>query len=173
MITKYDPQNRDAEGRYLKDEWTEYGDIGRKFGGKEFTYQEYAKIEEKHIQAVLLFMECLGIDSLKVIKLEFKGKKPDKVTVEGRDIYNNIFYSKETIVFIIQSVLRYKFWCALEAEGMRVRFEYDYYMNLACFLPCADTIKKIEEMGLFVEKSTLEFLFDEDEMQHVPAAILQ
>ena len=160
-ITKYDPKNRDKNRVYLKGEWTEYGDIGKIFEGKELTYEEYVKVEWAYIQAVLFFMDCLDINSLKIISLEQVGKKVQDIDVDGNVIKNNVFYEKEMVVFIIRSILRYRFWCMLEAEGMRVRFDFDYYMTLGCIMPSADTIKKIERLGLFVEKSGLEFLFDE------------
>ena len=84
QITKYNPKNRDKDGIYLKDEWTEYSDIGKIFEGKELAYEEYEKVEEKHIQAVLLFMECMNIDALKVIYLEKYGKRPKSVTIDGK-----------------------------------------------------------------------------------------
>ena len=48
QITKYDPKNRDEHNRYLKDEWTEYGDIGNLFDGKKLTFAEYFNIESKY-----------------------------------------------------------------------------------------------------------------------------
>ncbi len=164
-ITKYDPKNRNELGYYLKDEWTEYGDIGRSFDGKIFTYEEYVIVEDAYIQAVLLFMDCLEIDSLKVISLEdTHGKNPESISVESIKIKNNEYYKKEMIIFIIKSILRYKLWCKLESENMRVDFGYDYYMGLACSKLCMSTIKKIEnELGLFVEKIGCEIIFDDDE----------
>jgi hypothetical protein len=43
-VTKYDPENRDAEGNYLIDEWTSFSDVGRTFSGKELTEQEYFQV---------------------------------------------------------------------------------------------------------------------------------
>ena len=163
QITKYDPKNRDADRVYLKDEWTDYSCIGKSFEGKELTYEDYLKVEDAYIQAVLLFMKCLDLDSLKVISLEKNGKNPNSVTLEGIKIKNNTFYPKEKIVFIIRSILRFKFWCMLETENMRVKFGYDYYMMIGCTMPCATTIAQIEGIGLFVEPRGREFLFDEED----------
>ena len=163
QITKYDPRNRDTDGVYLKDEWTDYSCIGQTFEGKVLTLEDYVKAEDAYIQAVLLFMQCLGIDSLKVISLEKYGKSPKSVSAEGVRIKNNTFYPKEKITFIIKSILRCKFWCMLEAENMRVRFDYDYYMGLACTMPCASTIAQIERLGLFVEESKRELIFRDEE----------
>jgi hypothetical protein len=32
-VTKYDPSNRDTEGRYLAEEWTMYAQVGHEIGG--------------------------------------------------------------------------------------------------------------------------------------------
>jgi hypothetical protein len=32
-VTKYDPSNRDTEGRYLAEEWTIYARVGHEIGG--------------------------------------------------------------------------------------------------------------------------------------------
>ena len=163
QITKYDPQNRDADGVYLKDEWTGYGDIGRIFEGKVLTLEDYVKAEEMYIKAVLFFMKCLDIDTLKVISLEQYGKSPKSVTAEGVRIKNNTFYAKEKIAFIIKSILRCKFWCMFESENIRIRFDYNYYMRLACTMPCTSTIAQIELLGLFVQESKRELIFRDEE----------
>jgi hypothetical protein len=163
QITKYDPQNRDENNRYLKDEWTEYSDIGKVFEGKKLTYKDYVKVEKIYIKAVLLFMECAHLDALKVIYLEKNGKRPKSIVVDGIKIKNNNYYPKKMIVFIIQSILRCKFWCILETENMRVKFDYDYYMTIGCTIYCSKAIEKIQEMGLFVKTDKLEYLFEQVE----------
>ena len=163
QITKYDPKNRDENRVYLKDDWTEYGDIGQTFDGKKLTFAEYLEVEAKYIQAVLLFMECLGIDTLKVTDLIYRARLRKKALIDGKMIIEGTHYNYEMIAFLIQSMLRDKFDCMLEAENMRVRFCYDYYMVLACSMPCPSTIKQIENMGLFVEKTGREFLFEEED----------
>ena len=163
QITKYDPKNRDADGIYLKDEWTDHSDIGQIFEGKQLTFAEYLAIETKYIQAVLLFMECLGIETLKVTKLIHRARYQKKALIDGKRIINDTYYNYEMITFLIQSMLRNKFGCILESENMRVRFYDDYYMTLGCTMPCSSTIKQIENMGLFVEKKGRESLFDEED----------
>ncbi len=48
-VTKYDPKNRDHNGWYVKDEWTDYSDIGKSFEGKRLTFWEYFNVESKYI----------------------------------------------------------------------------------------------------------------------------
>jgi nucleoside-triphosphatase len=48
-VTKYDPAFRDRAGRYLREEWTSVGDIGRSFGGVVLTREEYRRVEVAHV----------------------------------------------------------------------------------------------------------------------------
>src|SRR5476651_1262643 len=91
-ITKYNPQYRDDSGAYLKNEWTCYSEIGKTFEGKIFTFEEYLKIENAYIQAVLLFMECLNLDSLRISCLEKNGRRPKKFIADNKlEIVNNSY----------------------------------------------------------------------------------
>ena len=143
QITKYDPENRDATGVYLKNEWTDYGEVGRTFDGKKLTFAEYLEVEAKYIQAVLLFMECLDIDSLKVIKLIHRARYQKKALIDGKKIINDTYCNYEMIVFLVQAVLRNKVGCMLALDDkMYVHFGWDYYMYIGSSKACKSTIKK-------------------------------
>lgn len=152
-ITKYNPQYRDDRGAYLKSEWTCYSDIGKTFEGKTFTLTEYLKIEDAYIQGVILFMECLNLDSLRISCLEKNGRRPKKFIADNKlEIVNNSYVNKENIIHIIQLILRNEIWCKLKTKAMYVHFGYDFYMYIGSIKPCDSIIKKIELSGLFVEK---------------------
>ena len=162
-VTKYNPKNRDHNGWYTKDEWTRYNDIGEIFEGQMLTEAEYVKIEDAYIQAVLLFVECLSIDGLTIVGLECIERRRKTTKIDRIIIKNNKFYPKKALSIIVQSILRNKFWCKLEYDDtMYVHFGWDYYMYVSSAKACKATIKKIEAMGLFVEKFRSPY-FDEDE----------
>ena len=163
QITKYDPQNRDVNRVYLKDEWTDFSDIGKIFDGKELTFTEYLGIETKYIQTVMFFMECLGISSLKVTKLVYRARYKKNALIDGVKVVNDTYYSYEMIAFIIQSILRNKFDCMLANNDMWVQFDWDYYMTIGCLRPCELAIAKTKEIGLFVEKEDPVYFFEDDE----------
>ncbi|WP_156889912.1 hypothetical protein [Planococcus lenghuensis] len=53
-MTNYNPQNRDASGRYmLLNEWTSVSDVGKTFDGRVFSMAQYVETEEKHIKALI------------------------------------------------------------------------------------------------------------------------
>ncbi len=118
-----------------------------------FTFEEYLKAENAYIQAVLLFMGCLNLDSLKISCLEKNGRQSKKFIAENKlTIVNNSYVNKEDIIQIIQLILRNEIWCKLEAKEMYVHFGYDFYMYIQSSESCNSVIKKIESMGLFVEE---------------------
>lgn len=152
-ITKYNPLYRDDKGDYTKDEWTSYSDIGKTFQGKILTLEEYLKIEKAYIQAVLLFMKCLNLTLLRISCLEKDGRRPKKITTDNNiEIINNQDVNAETIKHIIQLILRDKIWCKFKAKDLQVRFGHDFYMLIRSLKSCDFTIKKIEQIGLFVEE---------------------
>lgn len=153
-ITKYDPQYRDHRGFYLKDEWIDYSDIGETFEGKTLTFEEYLKTEVAYIQAVLLFMQDLNIDSLRISRLINDGRTRKKVITDDKiELINNTYVNKERITYIIQLILRNKLGCKFKAKEMYVEFGWDFYMFIGSIRrPSNSTIEKIEQMGLFVEQ---------------------
>jgi|SRR3990172_864955 len=153
-ITKYDPKCRDNRGAYLRNEWTFYYDLGKSFDGKEFRINEYLKIENAYIHAIVLFMECLNVNSLKITDLEQSGIRPEKILAMGGFdcITNNGYVAKDQIAALVKLILRNVIWCKLESNGMYVHFAYDYYMYIGSEKLCESALKKIERMELYVEK---------------------
>ena len=134
-ITKYNPQNRDAHGIYLLDEWTAYSEIGKIIQGKKFTYEEYIKIENAYVFAIMVLMQCNDIEALTITSLEknIKFDKSDPHVPEAmRHTFqcaaNGLTLDKGMIDSISRLVLREKLWCKLESKNMFVHFGWDYYM---------------------------------------------
>lgn len=156
-ITKYNPKNRDFNGAYLKKEWISYSEIGKVFENKKFMVEDYLKIENAYIQAIILFMECLNINYLRIVALQ-KKIKPEKnefYSFSMINAYNSFkkrqLISKELVIIIAKLALRENLWCKLEAEDMYVHFGYDYYMYIGSKNICKDAISKIEKSGLYAE----------------------
>lgn len=49
-ISKYNPQYRNEEGCYTKNEWTSYSDIGTIYEGRKFTKEEYLYVEKNIVK---------------------------------------------------------------------------------------------------------------------------
>lgn len=161
-VTKYNPQYRDEERRYTRDEWTDYSCVGLVINGKEVTYQEYEVVEQSYIQAVRLFLQYHDCNELILCHVE----KYDDQEFEERDIAcrglwsrisDGYIVSEKEIEAVVQMILRSYIWgellCSANKE-IAVRFGYDYYMyfnNVSGKLP-SELRAQIESMGLFVEE---------------------
>lgn len=159
-ITKYNPKNRNSNGVYLiKDEWTSYSEVGNTIDGKTFTYQEYLEVENSYVSSIIFFMECNNLENLRIAHLE------KSFTLDNKDTYlsenmkndfnvvkNGLDIDKNKIDSIARLVLREKLWCKFESKDMFVHFGWDYYMYIGSSKACEKSIKKIQELGLFVEE---------------------
>ncbi len=157
-ITKYNPSYRNASGSYQKNEWSSFTDIGKNFDNKQLTLNDYLLIEDAYIGAIVCFMECNHINTMRVTNLE-KQRLPEDRSSYSEEmvnalnlVANNIIADKETIKSIGRLILREAFWCKLKAKNMYVHFGYDYYMYIGSKNACNETVVKIEHSGLFVEE---------------------
>lgn len=166
-ITKYDPQYRDCNDAYIKNEWTSYSDIGKTFESTKFFFNEYIKIEDMYVSTIFSFMKCLNLDVLQVISLEKDlplQKDSDCSSLmldEISSIKNGDLINKKLIEIITRLTLREKLWCKLEVHDMYVHFGYDYYMYIGSSKACKSSIIKIEKWGLFVESYESPYLINE------------
>jgi hypothetical protein len=110
-ITKYNPQNRDANGAYLLNEWTSFSDIGKSFDGTILDESEYFKVEDKYIGSALFFLRETGvyqliISSLENIKYHFE---PGLKNLKQGQIFE-----LQDLEQLFRLVFREKIWCKFE-----------------------------------------------------------
>jgi hypothetical protein len=147
-VTKYDPSKRDAQGRYLADEWIMYSQVGQAFGGVVLTMEEYERTERAYINAALSMLDECGVESLRVRALENR----DRVRECSFDLYEDAVLSGDQLGEALRYLLREQFWCRLEADdGSFIHIGWDYYMYIG--LPCGASraILAAKAEGLFVE----------------------
>ncbi len=169
-VTKYNPEYRNEQGHYLKDEWTCYSEVGEKFNNYFLSTDEYLKIENLYVQSIVLFMQCNQIDSLKVMGRLEKRWNPaeDKNSIkEIIDLFNKVkegdLLNINQIKDLSRLALRNYIWCKLESDMMYVHFYFDYYMYIGSQRECEKIIKQIQKSGLFVEDFESPYLDDEKE----------
>lgn len=167
QITKYNPINRDENGKYLKDEWTSISDIGRKYNGVEFTLDDYLSVEQLYVDAVIGFMKGLNIQFLKVCKLEkrfslekisgfhqnFEDFHPKSMLDLFNSIKNDDILNTQQVEDVCKLILREHLWCELRDDEslLTIRFGYDYYMYINSLSECKNIIEQIAVSKLFVE----------------------
>lgn len=171
-MTKYDPAYRDELGRYTKNEWTEFCDIGHSFDGHVLTTEGYLRVEDAYVEAMRLLSERVGAE-------EFETKNwgiiPEQIVEPFRfgGFSSNIPciglgepVRLENLADVGRLLLRGGFWCILKHPHLEFHFGYDYYMRVWSDLDLGDAFRCIEQKGLFVEpldRACFEDLFEDDE----------
>ncbi|MFD1864202.1 hypothetical protein ACTL32_08765 [Planococcus sp. FY231025] len=148
-ITKYDPQNRDANGHYtLVDEWTSISDVGKSFQGKILTMEQYLAIEGKYIQAVEMLLQKNGSSDIAIVDLENHTDETAMDLSEGKTISHNL------VSDLVKLILREKVWGRLVANNQfEIHFGYDYYMYFVGESLTDDIIEELRIInGLYVEE---------------------
>lgn len=158
-ITKYNPAYRDASGAYIKDEWISFSDVGKYYNDEIFSIQEYERVEQAYIQAIVKLMHFFGIDQLKCIYCWKPEKKLIDTTVpqEWVSVYDRIrrgsIISGNEIEVLLRLILRDYLVCKLAyRDQFFVHFGYDYYMYVGVPYDCASALQEIQKTGLFVEE---------------------
>lgn len=159
-ITKYDPLNRDIDGRYLDlEEWTCFSEVGTKV-----SMEEYQKQEEKYVHAITTFMAEMGLNRVYVMALE---QWSDEVgTQNANEFLSKIWVGKAVNVQEVRELakltLRNTIWCKLGyKKQFFIHFGYDYYMYIGASDECAKAKEIVKETGLFIEDFKSPYLSNE------------
>lgn len=144
-VTKYDPAFRDASGAYTKQDWTSFSDIGRVFGDRTLSREDYLRVESAYIDIAMGFIAEDGARSLCAIGVENHGGFAH-APKEGDVV------SSGDLAAVCRSILRDEYWCRLEADGRYLHFGYDFYLYVSVKNQCAGSIQAAAGLGLFVEE---------------------
>ena len=140
-----------------------------KFNGKEFTLDEYLRVEAAYINSVLKFMEESNVDSLRVLQLESDRLEEEKISplyekeFEKLILKEDAVLNKDEIHLICKMVLRNLIWCNLYSKEFFVHFGWDYYMYIGSNVNCLTAMKFTTNNGLFVERCTSPYFISEEE----------
>lgn len=162
-ITKYNPSNRDEYNVYSSDEWTAISDVGEEFSGVVFKLEEYLRVEELYVAAIIEMMECVGIKGLMVADLERYYETPritshhqiytEQMVQLYHTVSENQFVSGQVLRDLCKLILRELMGFRLIFEDkMFVHFGYDYYMYIGVNNVCKDAKDSIQASGLFIEE---------------------
>lgn len=159
-ITKYNPQYRDENGFYQKDDWTSISDVGKAYKGAVLTFDTYIRYENAYVDAIIQIMNANSTESLQVETLEKNSyfHCADLPGLQLRLCYDSLredlLLSTRDIQLVSRLALRNIIWCKLYGKQMFVHFGYDYYMYIGSKNRAASEVSAIEKAGLFVEDMT-------------------
>lgn len=146
-----------------KDEWLGISDIGKIYDGIKLTSQEYKRVEDAYVNAILEIIKYLNITNVK-IKNVYKcniGKE-----LKGRSSLRRKFYSKsilqtyqsvdehsvigqEDLCNLIRLELREDIGGLLYVPyRLKIFIGYDFMMGVHCSKALEPIFEKIEESGL-------------------------
>jgi hypothetical protein len=143
-VTKYDPAFRIGDGRYTRDDWTMFSQVGHERGGALLTVEEYERVEQAYLDSALSFLRESGVSSMIAQGVE-NAKGASSAPTEGASM------DLQALEGIMRGILRAEFWCRLEAPRAFVHFGWDYYMYVGVEGPCGLACELARSRGLFVE----------------------
>ncbi len=163
-ITKYNPMNRDEQGSYTQNEWTEFNQIGKVFNSKIFTFDEYINIENKYIDVVLYRIKELKIERLTLIGLNIYSTYDNNVYFDPEliQVINELDLFNGTICIRIDELPNYlklnfrdviNFDIVIDKTNI-ITFGYDFYMYYHTKITENEfnhINKFIHNIGLFVD----------------------
>ena len=161
-IVKYSPWNY-VNGSYIKDEWTDYSDIGKVFDDKLFTLEEYLLVEQKYVNVILTILDELHC---KYIRLDRWFKNDAEDIKESR--FPNVDYpllrfaqsqkrgnriDRVNIDKIIRLILRNYLGARLRNKKSKllIEFGWDFYMYVQCELKEKRLREIVEKEGLYLD----------------------
>lgn len=141
-ISKYNYKNRDMNGLYMKNEWTSYYDIGKRFNGKNLTQSDYIRCENNYINFCTILWDLNNKVQLNLKNIEAYLKEPPRIEISD----------EQTLKMIIRDILREKYWAKIEGKELFIHFGYDYYMYIGTNVK-TDIINKLaNESNLHCEE---------------------
>ena len=144
-IVKYRPEFYDEKGRYQKDEWTSFSDVGKEYEGRIVTMEEYTEIENRFISITHAILEEAGC---KYITLGYVYKSHHKRVKEGMRV------SASEIDYYLRLALRGKVFIVFINSSRGIQFDWseDYlYMHLFCRIPDDRLREIVESRGLYLD----------------------
>jgi hypothetical protein len=143
-LSKYDPAFRDAQGRYLRDEWIMASQVGHRFDGVALTEEAYRRVEDNYVAAVEAFLREAGVTALAVRGVENRGEVK-------LDFTDGTWLDVAGALTVVRDMLRERYWCRLESEHAFVHAGWDYYLYVGAPRACAGACDFARAKRLFVE----------------------
>lgn len=155
-ISKYNPLHRDVDGKYLKAEWTSISDIGKNFDSGKLTKEAYIKQERLYVDAVKILMNDFNVNHFELVDVEKCSYHQTPLdTFKEKEVWDslseNLIITKEDVDVVIQLILRETVWARLISEKLTIHFGYDFYVYAIADGELNETIKQIQQIGLYVE----------------------
>ena len=164
-IAKYNPSNY-ADGIYTVDEWTSMSDVGKCYHGIMFALEDYLKVEQQYLDAVLSILCATGCKYMSIQYLEADRNLVEEQIKSSKN-YNsdapllkslpklqvNKRIGLQEIDQIIRLNLREYIYAVLvnKKHQLKIEFGYDYYLRVCTALDDATLRSIVGGAGLFLD----------------------
>lgn len=173
-ITKYDPQNRNTQGEYLFDHWTEISDVGKILEGQLITEVEYLRIERDYINAVLEILKDQKQEYLRLVSFNKKRFEESlkinlsewfhELSFENIELFEDKKINIKEIPTVIKLNLRGYLDTTIEIiDKYYIQFGNDFYMYVGTPDLSQKAIAKINSTSVFIEEFQSPYYYPEVE----------
>lgn len=129
-LSKYDPKLRTPDGRYGRNEWTSFCDIGREFYDGVLTLSKYQETEDLYVAAIRSFLQTAGISGMVIDAFESTSEDKRDISqyLTPAESKNDCEVSIDVIDQIVRLCLREIVWVRLSGPNdTYLHFGYDFY----------------------------------------------
>ncbi|MNJ55425.1 hypothetical protein D3C77_509120 [compost metagenome] len=165
QVRKYPPLEQHQINKPKIPTWTSIVDIGQTFQGILFNEDEYLLTEDRHVEAVKIYMRSVQVQELEIhlfdklreeIFLEHAKRYPKCYSCELTDFYylleHGLTISGKQVEWIIRLGMREAISCQLRNRDLFfLNFSYDYYMDIGSTIICENAVKEIRHLGLYID----------------------
>lgn len=143
LVSKYDRAKRFGEVA----DWTSHEDVGKSFGGRVLTEEEYRRVEDLYVSAVEGASVALGAGRFSLKNVILGSPAPSWMG----GVCNGQVVDLPTALGLVRSMLRDgAISCVLDSDALRVSVEADFY--LAFEFEGAEAVhvaELVERLGLY------------------------
>jgi hypothetical protein len=137
--------------------WTDMADVGERFNGIVLSEEEYVRVENTYIAAVVRFA---AVTSASLFRVDFLGSQDANFALSPGQLI-----VRSDLGAIVRGNLRGELDCTLEADNRRLQiaFGWDLYMYVGADTPCETAVASAEEDGLWLEPGVPFASWEEDD----------
>lgn len=154
QVTKYNPIFRNDKGHYQKEEWIDFSDIGKSYGGELLTLETYEKVELAYLRLALASVEDFGLFPLTLTDIEIYRQPKESALLKLYDDIKAGAYQFDREVFynLLRLILRGYIWAKIISEELEIHFGHDLYMYLITRGASDQMVALVEQQNLFVKE---------------------
>lgn len=151
QISKYNPIYRDEQGRYQRDEWTDFSDIGKEFEDGILTFGNYEQVEQRYLSVIYSCFSLFQERNIYLTDIEYYSQpiEEDLVPIYEKIVAGSLVFTLSDLPNLIQLILRNYIWAKIIGEEIECHFGFDFYMYLISARESEIIMDKVSQYHLF------------------------